>query len=711
MRTEQILRAGMVGAGQICAYHVAALRRISHVEIVGLHDVDAARAERASAELKIPALPSLDALRHAGANVIHVLTPPHTHANLTMLALDLGCHVYVEKSAAMDFADCLSMANFAAARKLQVCVGHSLLFDPQVKRALETVRSGKMGRVVSVDFLRSSMYPPYEGGALPPQCRSAGYPFRDLGVHALYLFEAFLGPIEHVQADWKSLGGAPNLAFDEWRAQVRCRDGIGQCQLSWNVRPMQSQLIIQGTKGVLRVDLFLMFQSKRMSTRLPKPAERMINAWTDSTRPLVQMPLNVLGVLTGRILPYQGLQSLVAEFYQSLRDGGSAPVTVADAKRIVQWTERVARLADQDHHRRLTHHRLTDSVPFLVTGASGALGRAIVARLQDEGKRVRVFVRRPPESSIEGVEVAVGDLGDADAVNRAVRGAEVVIHAGAAMRGSWSEFSCATVKGTQNVVDACLANGVERLVHVSSLSVLDWCRAHRADALRESSRLEPHPTARGNYTRSKLEAEEIVTHAAFEQRLRAVILRPGQIFGGSIPLLTPAVARRAGKRWIVLGNGRQNLPLIHMDDVVEAIMRAAASDLKHGEIIHLVDDVTPTQNEVLEAVLGADARIVHIPRPLVIGAGAMLTAALKLLGRASPVSPYRLRSAMSLCSFASDQRALLDGWRPTVGLRGGIDRDVSTSPGRVAHPVPADDLLISQALPSLGNATSSDPRA
>ena len=70
----------------------------------------------------------------------------------------------------------------------------------------------------------------------------------------MYLLQAFLGPIESVHADWRSLGGDPNLAFDEWRAQVRCRDGLGQFQLSWNVKPMQSQIIIQGTKGVLRVD-------------------------------------------------------------------------------------------------------------------------------------------------------------------------------------------------------------------------------------------------------------------------------------------------------------------------------------------------------------------------------------------------------------------------------------------------------------------------
>src|SRR5262249_2143445 len=202
-------------------------------------------------------------------------------------ALELGCHVLIEKPLATSVTDCQRVEAVAENRGLKASVNHSLLYDPQIARALEVVRSGKLGQVVSVDILRGSVYPPYRGGPLPPQYRSAAYPFRDLGVHALYLFQAFLGPIEQVSATWDSKGGDPNLAFDEWRALVRCRNGLGQFQLSWNVKPMQSQLIVQGTKAVLRVDLFLMFQALRAATPLPKAAERVVNALTDSIQPLV----------------------------------------------------------------------------------------------------------------------------------------------------------------------------------------------------------------------------------------------------------------------------------------------------------------------------------------------------------------------------------------------------------------------------------------
>jgi 2-alkyl-3-oxoalkanoate reductase len=670
-------RVGLAGAGYICEYHIAALRRLPHVELLGVFDVDASRAEQTAEKFGTRAFSSLAALREAGANSIHVLTPPHTHAAVALEALELGCHVLVEKPLAVEVEDCHRIQAAAQERDLQVCVNHSLLFDPQVQRALRAVRQGRLGRVVSVDILRSSVYPPYPGGPLPPQYRKAGYPFRDLGVHALYLFQAFLGPIEHVQAEWASLGGDPNLAYDEWRAQVRCRDGLGQFQLSWNTKPLQSQIIIQGTKGVLRVDLFLMFQALRAVTPLPKTIERVVNALTDSVQPLIDVPRGIVGFLRKKILPYHGLQELVAAFYRALEDGSAVPVPVPDALPVVHWTEQVAQTADAEYEARLARFPLSESVPVLVTGASGGLGSALVQRLRAEGERVRVMVRRLPDRVPAGVEVVVGDLGDPAAVERAVRGARVVYHVGAAMKGGWPEHQCGTVVGTRNVLEACVKFGVEKLVHISSLSVVHWASGSPGAPVHEETPLEPRPEERGAYTRAKLEAERLVTGFTREHGLPTVILRPGQIFGGRIPLLTPAVARRIGGRWLVLGDGRVRLPLVHIEDVVDAILLAGRSELQGGEIIQIVDPTVLSQEDVLRLAEGEQARVVRVPRGLVFAAGKLSEILLGLLGRSSPLSVYRLESALAKRSFESRRAGEWLDWQPRVGATEGIRCTVS----------------------------------
>jgi predicted dehydrogenase/nucleoside-diphosphate-sugar epimerase len=677
-------RAGVIGAGHISDFHVQALRRIPFVEIVGVHDLDREKAEALAARYGLRVFGSLAELRAAGANVIHVLTPPHTHAAVAAEALRAGCHVFVEKPLGTDADECVRLRDLGRAQGLEVGVSHSLLYDPQVRGALDKVRAGALGELISVDILRSSMYPPYPGGSLPPQYRTAGYPFRDLGIHGLYLMEAFLGPIEGVDATWRPGSGDGNLAFNDWRAVVRCQRGLGQIQLSFGVRPLQHQIILQGTKGVMRLDLFLMFSAARKPGPLPKAAERIVNALTDSIQPLIDVPRNVVAFARKQLRQYHGVQELVIAFYQALSEGRRPPVTADDAINVVRWTEQVARAADRDDEQRASQFPSSPRVSYLVTGASGGLGSALLERLRADKESIRVMVRRfpdRPQDRIEGIEYVRGDLGDPQAVDRAVQGARCVFHVGATMKGGWLDHLGGTVEGTRNVLDACRKHGVEKLVHVSSLSVIDWAGAEAFASVNEETAFEPQAEERGAYTRAKLEAEKLVAAAA-AAGLPTVILRPGQIFGRRIPLMTAAVARRAGGRFLMLGDGEIPLPLVYIDDVVDALLLAAKSNLHRGEVIQIVDPESWTQNQVVAEVYGSGARVVRVPRAAVMAMGRASELVLGLIKKKSPVSQYRLRSALALRRFDSQRAEGLLGWKPRVGVRDGIRRaqDIQAKP-------------------------------
>jgi nucleoside-diphosphate-sugar epimerase len=453
---------------------------------------------------------------------------------------------------------------------------------------------------------------------------------------------------------------------------VRCQRGLGQFQLTYNTRPMQSQLIIHGTKGVLRVDLFAMFHGKRSSTPLPKAAERLVNAFADSIQPLIDVPIGVWKFVRKEVQAYQGLRDLVGEFYKRLEGDLEPPVSVEDAAQVVRWVEKVARAADTDQVARLAKFKLSDKVPFLVTGASGSVGRAVVKRLREQGHRVRVFVRRIPEKPADGVEYVFGNLGDPVAVDKAVKGAETVIHVGAAMKGGWPEHKGGTVVGTQNVIDACKKYKVKQLVHISSMSVVDWAGNSGNGTVSEVSNLEPRPDERGAYTRAKLEAEQLVTQAA-AAGLPCVILRPGQIFGGGIPLINGAVARNAGGRWLVLGDGKLELPLVYIDDVVDAIIGSVDKKLVKGEVIQIIDPEHLTQEDVL-GLAGGQKPIMRVPRPVVFMLGKLSEYPLGALGKPSPIGVYRLKSALARLHYESERARSMLGWVPRVGVREGIRR-------------------------------------
>jgi nucleoside-diphosphate-sugar epimerase len=291
-------------------------------------------------------------------------------------------------------------------------------------------------------------------------------------------------------------------------------------------------------------------------------------------------------------------------------------------------------------------------------------------------------MRRLPDTLPENIEVDLGDLGDPEAVDRAVRGVTHVVHCGAAMRGPWSDHLRGTIVGTRNVLNACRTHSVRKLVHISSLSVVRWI-GKRDEPLDEHSPLEPHAAARGAYTRAKLEAERLVMQCCTGHQLCAVVLRPGQIHGGGIPVLTSAVARRIGKRWLVLGDGKLRLPLVHIDDVVENIVRALECSAADGSIVQIVDECTPTQNQVLRAECGPAASVIHVPRTAVFALGKISEWAFGLLRRTSPLSVYRLRSALARRTFSGHSARRLLGWRPrAIGAGNGtLNADLPASLG------------------------------
>ncbi len=142
-----------------------------------------------------------------------------------------------------------------------------------------------------------------------------------------------------------------------------------------------------------------------------------------------------------------------------------------------------------------------------VTGATGFVGQALLDLAGADGAPVKALARRAQQPH-EGVEWIRGDLADKDALRRLVRGAEAAIHvAGVVNAPDAAGFEAGNVTGTLNLIEACLAEGVQRLVHVSSLSAR-----------------EPELSA---YGASKARAEKLVRASGLDW----TIVRPPGIYG------------------------------------------------------------------------------------------------------------------------------------------------------------------------------------
>jgi predicted dehydrogenase/nucleoside-diphosphate-sugar epimerase len=684
MPSDTQLRVGLVGAGYISEFHARAIQRVPNARIVGIADVVNSRATTIAARFGIPKVfPTMEAMVNEGVDVVHILTPPDTHAALAIAALKSGCHVLVEKPLAMNAeeVDCISAA--AAAAQKSVCVNHSMLYDRFVAKALNIVRSGAIGVPLTFDYFRSSEYPPYRGGPLPVHYQDGGYPFLDQGVHAIYLAESFLGAIEDAKAFYGTHGGDSNLLFDEWRVAVQCQRGTANIQISWNIRPLQNWLVVQGTKGVLRANLFAMWVTHTPQLPLPKAPARALQAMTEGLSICAQVPANIARFAAKKIVQYDGLHSLVAAFYSALQTGAQMPVPPEQARSTVYWTNRISQQADSAKIKFQSQFHNVGNAQVLVTGANGLIGRHLVRRLLQEGNRVRLFVRRQPDAEFMNdgnVEVFLGDLGDPAAVDRAVAGTEIVYHVGAAMKGGAHDYERGTVCGTQNIVESALRHDVHRLVYISSLSCLHAAVARRGDVITEDWPIEPSPTKRGAYTQAKTAAEKVVLDAVRDRNLRAVLLRPGRVFGPGMTLLTPEVARKMGNFFVVLGDGTRDLPLVYVEDVIDAIVLAAETSEFDGRVFHIVDRTRITQNQVVRDYISKNAkkaRVIRVPVAIVYGLALGFEVLSKVLNRPAPLSIYRVKSALARMQFDYTRAEKELGWKPRIGVASGLQETMA----------------------------------
>ena len=210
----------------------------------------------------------------------------------------------------------------------------------------------------------------------------------------------------------------------------------------------------------------------------------------------------------------------------------------------------------------------------LVMGGGGFLGGAIIRLLRQRAWDIRSFTRTAyPWLEELGIEQVFGDLADAEAVEKAVAGSDVVFHV-AAKAGVWgrhADFFTTNVTGTQNVLAACKNLGIRKLVYTSTPSVV-----HAGSDLAGVNESTPYPKHfDAAYPETKATAEKAVL-AANGPELATVALRPHLIWGPGDPHLIPRVLARARQgRLRRVGLKPVIVDATYIDNAAEAHLLAA----------------------------------------------------------------------------------------------------------------------------------------
>jgi nucleoside-diphosphate-sugar epimerase len=269
-----------------------------------------------------------------------------------------------------------------------------------------------------------------------------------------------------------------------------------------------------------------------------------------------------------------------------------------------------------------------------VTGATGFIGRHLVASLLSRGVAVRAVVRPDsPHSAPPGAAVVRAPL-QASALAGAFAGVEAVVHlAGVVSAVDAEMYAAVNAGGTREVAAAADAAGA-RLVHISSLAAAG--PAHASAPRGE----DDAPTPLTPYGRSKLDSERALRALP---SLRWTILRPGVVYGPGDRAVLPLFKLAAGFVAPVVGRPGAAYTFVYISDVVRAI-EAALDGTSVGQTFFVGHPQPVTPRGLLETIqttIGHRGALVRVPMPVIRVAAEVCDVVGRLTGRAMLINRWR----------------------------------------------------------------------
>ncbi|MCA9837223.1 MAG: NAD(P)-dependent oxidoreductase [Trueperaceae bacterium] len=236
----------------------------------------------------------------------------------------------------------------------------------------------------------------------------------------------------------------------------------------------------------------------------------------------------------------------------------------------------------------------------LITGATGFLGEKLALHLHDEGLEVLATGRNLAKAQgliTKGIRFKQADLTDQTSVQNLVKNQHQIIHC-AALSSPWGKYEAfyqANVVATENLLQAALAEGLERFIHLST-PALYFSQSSRLNVREDAEQVAPQNA----YIATKRLAEQRVDDA-YAQGLATISLRPRAIYGPGDSSILPRLLKRLEQgRLPILGDGQNLVDLSYVDNVVDAVLLAVDApehclgkkyNITNGEAVRLWDKI------------------------------------------------------------------------------------------------------------------------
>ncbi|UCE19703.1 MAG: Gfo/Idh/MocA family oxidoreductase [Gemmatimonadota bacterium] len=353
------IRIGFVGCGVASVLHIHALKSVPNVQILWFCDKNEISAHRAMKLWGKEGTIGDDferLLSDAKPNVIHVCTPPHTHADFSISALKSGCHVLLEKPMATTVEEAKRILEARDCSGSELCMMHNHMFDPPIQKMRRAVQNGKLGELIYgegqyfLDMEKMAQEhldrPDHWVHTLKSGIAGEFMP------HTIYLLQSFLGPCRELQLMEETARSTPGEEYQRksFAVQLRFRNAIGRILLIDCMPYGHFNIDLYGTRAAAHINMMdLTFSIERIRGNLPLVAARMGSTVEQSFQRMWQTLSNSVRIVTGQLKRRPGHRALIQTFYSAIRSGNPVPIPAEDGLATVQTMVQLDRIiTDRD---------------------------------------------------------------------------------------------------------------------------------------------------------------------------------------------------------------------------------------------------------------------------------------------------------------------------------------------------------------------------